>query len=150
MNDERIAAYTACIDRVCDWIEQNRNDDGSWKQGGDASGYISVAPFANYIGRRDLSLAALRFVQDNFIGGDGTLIQEHRFQSRLGYVPGWFLWGAVDAGCYSLSNALAPALERLQSDRTGALLGNPTLGDAIEFDATTMGTFADLHGCSIP
>jgi hypothetical protein len=145
MNDNRIATYTACIEKVCAWTEENLKPDGSWGWESSSSGYLSVAPFANAIGRRDWSLRVLRHVQEHFLDDQGALQQDSRFAEKIGYVPSWFVWGATGAGCFELSNCLANGLTALQCPRSGGLFGSiqgARQGGRIEFDATTMGTLA--------
>ncbi len=146
-NQRRIEAYRASIQRFDQFIEANYDKHGgNWPHARSADGYFSLIAYANYVGRRDLSLQALRYVGQHFVDTDVPLKQNPNRNQMMTYVPSWLGWGAVEAEAFELGGRWLDYVAKFQ-DRTsgGFFAGLPQLANgrgALDFDSTTMSTIA--------
>ena len=148
---QRPETYRKSLAHYDRWIESNlqKNDD-AWRHPGSADAYFSLSVYANYIGRLDWALSALRHVEKHFIDADGTLKQNANRDQMINYAPSWFAWAAFEVEAYELCTGLLDHISSFQHHSSGGFFAGIKERDSnrgpIDFDSTTMSTIALARG----
>ena len=147
--DGRIQRCRDSLQGVNAWIDAHLQPDGSWRYPSRIDGYFSIVAYASYIGRRDWARSILRYVERSFPHSTEVLRQGANRDQMVGYVPAWFVMGALDSEDFSLSSRLIDYLVGFQSLQSGGFFGSREGRDSgagpIEFDTTAMCVIALAH-----